>query len=132
MFRWRNYRDYGTGIPGDLFVHLFTGIHFVLDSIGPTRIIATGGIRYWKDGRDVPDVMLALFDYPKTSTHPAHTLMLKVNFADGSGEGQAFRFVGPDGVITIGGGSVTLARRQRPKEPGNSADTFPRRWKRNS
>jgi predicted dehydrogenase len=126
MFRWRNYRDYGTGIPGDLFVHLFTGIHFVLDSIGPTRIIATGGIRYWKDGRDVPDVMLALFDYPKTSTHPAHTLMLKVNFADGSGEGQAFRFVGPDGVITIGGGSVTLARRQRPKEPGHSADTFPK------
>ncbi|HEX2338845.1 MAG TPA: Gfo/Idh/MocA family oxidoreductase [Vicinamibacterales bacterium] len=124
MFRWRNYRDYGTGIPGDLFVHLFSGIHFVLDSLGPTRIIATGGIRYWKDGRDVPDVMLALFDYPKTSTHPAHTLMLKVNFADGSGEGQAFRFVGPDGVITIGGGSVTLARRQRPKEPGHSADTF--------
>jgi predicted dehydrogenase len=126
MFRWRNYRDYGTGIPGDLFVHLFSGIHFVLDSIGPTRIIATGGIRYWKDGRDVPDIMLALFDYPKTATHPAHTLMLKVNFADGSGEGQAFRFVGPDGVITIGGGSVTLARRQRPKEPGHSADTFPK------
>ena len=34
LFRWRNYRDYGTGIPGDLFVHLFTGIHFVLDSLG--------------------------------------------------------------------------------------------------
>ena len=32
LFRWRNYRDYGTGIPGDLFVHLFTGIHFVLDA----------------------------------------------------------------------------------------------------
>jgi predicted dehydrogenase len=126
LFRWRNYKDYGTGIPGDLFVHLFTGIHFVLDSIGPTRIMATGGIRYWKDGRDVPDVMLALFDYPKTSTHPAYTLMLKVNFADGGGEGQAFRFVGPDGMITIGGGAVTLARRDRSKEPGHSADTFPK------
>jgi predicted dehydrogenase len=126
LFRWRNYKDYGTGIPGDLFVHLFTGIHFVLDSIGPTRIMATGGIRYWKDGRDVPDVMLALFDYPKTSSHPAHTLMLKVNFADGGGEGQAFRFVGPDGMLTIGGGSVTLSRRHRSKEPGTSADTFPK------
>ena len=64
LFRWRNYRDYGTGIPGDLFVHLFTGIHFVLDALGPTRAIASGGLRHWNDGRDVPDVMRALYDYP--------------------------------------------------------------------
>src|SRR5436190_10644556 len=109
LFRWRNYRDYGTGIPGDLFVHLFTGIHFVLDAIGPTRAIVTGGLRYWNDGRDVPDVMMALYDYPKTSTHPAFTLSLKVNFAEGAGDSQAFRFVGPDGVLTIGGAGVTLS-----------------------
>jgi predicted dehydrogenase len=125
LFRWRNYRDYGTGIPGDLFVHLFSGIHYVLDSLGPTRIMATGGLRYWTDGRDVPDVMLALYDYPKSASHPAFTLALRVNFAEGAGESQAFRFVGPDGVITIGGGGVTLARRQRSKEPGYTIDTFP-------
>ncbi|MBI4475676.1 MAG: Gfo/Idh/MocA family oxidoreductase, partial [Acidobacteria bacterium] len=126
LFRWRNYRDYGTGIPGDLFVHLFTGIHFVLDAIGPTRVMATGGLRYWTDGRDVPDVMLALYDYPKTAAHPAFTLALKVNFAEGGGENQAFRFVGPEGTLTIGGGAVTLGRRQRSKEPGHTSDTFPK------
>ena len=125
LFRWRNYRDYGTGIPGDLFVHLFSGIHYVLDSIGPTRVMATGGLRYWNDGRDVPDVMLALYDYPKTAAHAAFTLALKVNFAEGAGENQAFRFVGPEGVLTIGGAGVTLARNPRPKEPGYSVDTFP-------
>jgi len=125
LFRWRNYRDYGTGIPGDLFVHLFSGIHYVLDSAGPTRIIATGGLRFWNDGRDVPDVMLALYDYPKSASHPAFTLALRVNFADGSGESQAFRFIGPDGVITIGAPGVTVARRSRPKEPGFTTDTFP-------
>jgi predicted dehydrogenase len=125
LFRWRNYRDYGTGIPGDLFVHLFSGIHYVIDSLGPTRVMATGGLRFWNDGRDVPDVMLALYDYPKTSSHPAFTLALRVNFAEGAGESQAFRFVGPDGVITIGGPGVALARRARPKEPGYTTDTFP-------
>jgi len=125
LFRWRNYRDYGTGIPGDLFVHLFTGIHFVLDSIGPTRVVATGGLRYWKDGRDVPDVMLALYDYPKTGSHPAFTLSLKVNFAEGVGEDQAFHFVGPEGVLTISGSGVTLSRYERPKDPGLTIDTFP-------
>jgi predicted dehydrogenase len=124
LFRWRNYRDYGTGIPGDLFVHLFTGIHFVLDSIGPTRVMATGGLRFWNDGRDVPDVMLGLYDYPKTAAHPAFTLSLKVNFAEGGGEDQAFHFIGPDGVITIGGAGVTLSRHSRPKDPGTTIDTF--------
>ena len=124
LFRWRNYRDYGTGIPGDLFVHLFSGIHFVLDSLGPTRVMATGGLRYWNDGRDVPDVMLALYDYPKTAAHPAFTLALKVNFANGGGNDQAFRFIGPDGMLTIGGGAVTLSRRARPKDPGTTSETF--------
>ncbi len=125
LFRWRNYRDYGTGIPGDLFVHLFSGIHFVLSSDGPTRVFSTGGLRHWNDGRDVPDVMMGLYDYPKTASHPAFTLALRVNFAEGAGESQAFRFVGPEGVITIGGSGVTLARRAAAKEPGYSIDTFP-------
>jgi predicted dehydrogenase len=124
LFRWRNYRDYGTGIPGDLFVHLFTAIHFVVDALGPTRAIAMGGLRYWHDGRDVPDVMVALYDYPKTERHPAFTLSLKVNFAEGAGDNTTFRFVGPEGVLTIGDGSVTLSKRSRASEPGQTAETF--------
>ena len=45
LFRWRNYHDYGTGVAGDLFVHLFSGMHFVTGAIGPTRVYATGGLR---------------------------------------------------------------------------------------
>jgi len=90
----RNYWDYGTGVPGDLFVHLFSGIHFALGSNGPRRVAAMGGLRHWKDGRDAPDVMVGLFDYPATPSHPPFTMSLQVNFADGSGGSQEFRFVG--------------------------------------
>lgn len=37
----------GTGAAGDLFVHLFSGLHRVAESYGPTKIMAIGGIRNW-------------------------------------------------------------------------------------
>ena len=125
FFRWRNYRDYGTGVAGDLFVHLFSGLHFVVGTTGPTRVMATGGTRYWKDGRDVPDVMLALCDYPKTAKTPAFNLALRVNFAAGANESSGFRFIGSEGVMTLSG-VVTVNKKQRAKEPGYTIDTFPK------
>lgn len=113
FFRWRNYRDYGTGVAGDLFVHLFTGIHHALETAGPTEIVAQGGIRYWKDGRDVPDVEFGLYDYPETENHPPFTLALQVNFADGGGGQSSFRFIGDEGIIEVGGRGVKLTRSPR-------------------
>ncbi len=125
LFRWRNYRDYGTGVAGDLFVHLFSGMHFVTGAIGPTRVFATGGLRFWKDGRDVPDVFLGLYDYPATDRHAAFNLALRVNFVSGAGDNSGFRFVGSEGILTIGGG-VTVTKTPRDAEPGYTIDTFPK------
>jgi predicted dehydrogenase len=125
LFRWRNYRDYGTGVAGDLFVHLFSGIHFVLGATGSTRIASMGGLRFWKDGRDVPDVLLGIFDYPATSAHPAFTLTLRVNFVSGSGDSQRFRFVGSEGAMTIASG-VSVSKTPRETEPGYNIETFAR------
>ncbi len=126
LFRWRNYDDYGTGVAGDLFVHLFSGLHLVTGALGPTRIMATGGLRHWKDGRDAADVMLGLFEYPKTSRHPEFTLSLQVNFADGAGESEGFRFVGAEGVMSVSREGVTLSRHTQDPEPGYTIETFPK------
>ena len=122
-FRWRNYRDYGTGVAGDLFVHLFSGMHFILGATGPDRVYATGGTYFWKDGRDVPDLMMGLYDYSKTDHHPAFTLSLRVNFEDGANENYGFNFVGSEGVLSVGN-AVIVKKRPRSKEPGYSIETF--------
>lgn len=123
FFRWRNYQDYGTGVAGDLFVHLFSGMHFVTGAIGPNRVFGSGGLRFWKDGRDVPDILLGLYDYEKTAAHPAFNLQLRVNFVNGAGESSGFTFTGSEGVMTIGNG-VTLSKLPPESDPGTSAGNF--------
>ncbi|HTS45536.1 MAG TPA: Gfo/Idh/MocA family oxidoreductase [Puia sp.] len=110
FFRWRCYRDYGTGVSGDLFVHLFSSLHFIVSSFGPEKIMATGGLRYWKDGREVPDILLGMFDYPQTEKHPAFNLSLRVNFVDGTAENTYLRLVGNEGSMIVEWDKVTLTK----------------------
>jgi predicted dehydrogenase len=110
FFRWRCYKDYGTGVAGDLFVHLFSSLHYITSSMGPNKIMATGGLRYWKDGREAPDILLGMFDYPQSPTHPAFNLSLRVNFVDGTAEGTSLRLVGNEGSLTVDWDKVTLTQ----------------------
>jgi predicted dehydrogenase len=113
FFQWRKWKVYGSGVAGDLFVHLFSGINLITDTHGPTRALATGGLRFWKDGRDIPDVLMALYDYPQ-----GFNVSLHVNFVDGGSESEGFIFTGSEGSMTVNGDGVSLTRVPLPKEPG--------------
>jgi predicted dehydrogenase len=119
FFQWRKWKAYGSGVAGDLFVHLFSGTHFITGAHGPTRAMATGGLRFWKDGRDVPDVMLGLFDYPE-----GFNLSLRVNFVDGGEESEGLIFTGSEGTMEIAGNSVIVSRTPLEKAPGYVIGTF--------
>jgi len=118
FFWWRNYRDFGTGVAGDLFVHLLSGTHFITGSKGPEKIFAAGQTSYWKDGRDVPDIMTGIIQYGDTAEHPAFELTLQVNFISGTGGSESTRFVGEEGVIEIKNGGLTVHHSIMPKAPG--------------
>ena len=121
FFQWRKWKDYGSGVAGDLFVHLFSGTHLITGAKGPTRAMATGGLRFWKDGRDANDVLLALFDYPE-----GFNLSLRVNFVDGGEESEGFLFTGSEGQMEIIGktNSVMVTRSPLASEPGYTVSTF--------
>lgn len=110
FFRWRCYKDYGTGVSGDLFVHLFSSLHYITNSKGPQKIMAMGGLRYWKDGREVPDVLMGMFDYADTPEHPAFNLSLRVNFIDGTADSTYLRLVGNEGSMNVEWDKVTLTK----------------------
>lgn len=92
--RWRAYKDYGEGLPGDLFVHTLTGIHYVLGlDAPPERAQTAGGLFYWKDGRDFPDVMATLYDYPN--------LRVAVLMTQRTNQEEVTRFLGSGGIIEV-------------------------------
>jgi predicted dehydrogenase len=118
FFWWRNYRAFGTGVAGDLFVHLLSGIHVITCSKGPERIFSSGQIAYWKDGRDVPDVMTAIMHYPESPEHPAFEVTLRVNFVSGQGETSTVKFIGSEGVLEMGYNGFTIRHHKMAAAPG--------------
>jgi predicted dehydrogenase len=129
FFWWRNYRDFGTGVAGDLFVHLLSGIHVLTDSKGPEKIFASGQIAYWKDERDVPDVMVAIMHYPECKEHPSFEVMLRVNFISGNGDKGVTRFIGSEGVMEMTDNGFIVTNSIMSKAPGiggwDALDTYP-------
>ena len=98
--RWRCWREYGTGVAGDLLVHLISGMQFVLGiNEVPRRVSAFGGIYRWKDGRDMPDVQAALFEYANVPVYMRLSL--------GTESTEVTRFMGSKGIIELREFSVT-------------------------
>ena len=56
FFRWRCYWDYSGGISTDLFVHLMTTIHYVMDATVPESVIAYGANYRHQKTHEVLDV----------------------------------------------------------------------------
>ena len=92
--RWRCWKEYGTGVAGDLLVHLISGMQRVLGiNEVPKRVSAFGGIYRWKDGRNTPDVHAVLFEYANVPVYMRLTL--------GTESTEVTRFMGSKGVIEL-------------------------------
>jgi predicted dehydrogenase len=99
FFRWRCYQDYSGGIATDLFVHLCTTIHFLMDAKAPARVMAMGELYRWKESRDVPDTLNAILEYPE-----GFTVNLSSSFNNEMQAQAGFQVLGTEGSLTIGDG----------------------------
>jgi predicted dehydrogenase len=123
VFRYRKYWDYSGGITTDLFVHLITSIHFILGATMPSNVVATGGILMRNDGRQVPDTLDALFEYPEGF----HVNMASTFNAEGV-IGNGIHFLGTDGtlVLPLGGSSMTYGIDSHREGYSYSIDSWPK------
>lgn len=121
VFRYRKYWDYSGGISTDLFVHLITSIHFIMDAKMPKSVAANGGILYRHDGREVPDTLDALFDYGDFVVNIAGT------FNSASTAGQGIQLLGTEGSLSIALGANMVEQPESKREGYEySIDSWPK------
>jgi predicted dehydrogenase len=90
--RWRCWKEYGTGVGGDLMVHLISGMMVTLGwNEVPRSATALGGIFRWKDGRNMPDLHVVLFDY--------HGIPVYCRLGLGTETPALARYMGPKGIL---------------------------------
>lgn len=61
---WRTFMEYGNGIMGDMCVHMFDTVRWMLKLGWPKNIVSTGGIYVQKEGKsNITDTQSAIFEY---------------------------------------------------------------------
>ncbi len=70
---WRTFMEYGNGIMGDMCVHMFDTVRWMLQLGWPKRISSTGGIYVQKDGKsNIADTQSAMFEYEELTCNWQH------------------------------------------------------------
>jgi predicted dehydrogenase len=78
FFRFRKYWDYSGGIATDLFYHVVAPLNICWgEAQFPHKVMASGGIYVFKDGREVPDTFHLIAEFPK-----GHSLVLSSSMAN--------------------------------------------------
>ena len=95
-YGWRNYWDYGNGMSGELLSNEFDMVNSIMDLGIPETAIATGGLYYHRNNREVPDVFQAAFEYPDR----ALTLLYSGTLSSGIPRGTLF--MGRDASLELG------------------------------
>lgn len=117
--RWRCWKEYGTGVAGDLLVHLISGMMFMLDMNQPPRqATSVGGIRRWKDGRNMPDVHAVLYYYGELPVY------MRLNL--GTEIPETYRIQGSKGILEVTGSALSFTPQSgKDQYPSYYASSFP-------
>lgn len=101
FYNWTKFFDYDTGLIGQLFSHEFDAINQLLGIGIPASAMSSGGIYYWKDNRDMADVLQCTLEFPEKDM----TLLYSATLSSGRNRGRVI--MGHDASMEIGN-SITV------------------------
>lgn len=99
FFRWRCWWEYSGGVTTDLFVHMLSQLHEVMNVTGPKSAVSLGGIYRWDDGRSVPDVMNSIYEYPNNFIADLYVNLGNARVPHG------ITIMGTERTLVLGGGN---------------------------
>ena len=102
-YNWTKWFTYDIGLLGQLFTHEFDAVNQLLGIGIPESVMSSGGIYYWKDNREIPDVLHCVFQYPQKDL----TLFYSADLASSRDRGRIF--MGHDASMELGGSMVIKA-----------------------
>jgi predicted dehydrogenase len=104
---WRLYRASSQGLMAELGSHQMDVANWVLGT-PPVRVLASGGIDYWRDGREVADNVFCIYDYelpaPSQAGSPAKPHRVRVAYSslcNNAYEGAAELVMGTRGTLYL-------------------------------
>ena len=95
-YNWVKWFAYDSGVIGQLFTHEYDAVNQLLRIGIPHSAVASGGIYYWKDNREIPDSLHVVFEYPNKDL----TLLYSANLACSKNRGRVF--MGHDASMELG------------------------------
>ncbi len=94
-FNWQRFNEFGSGVTGSQFSHFYDCVNQVLNLGIPEYVAALGGTYYFKDARDIPDVLNCIFNYPKRGLSLTYDCTLK------NSKFRGITFMGTDATMEI-------------------------------
>ena len=99
---WRLYRDYSAGLMAELGSHQMDVVNWFLGT-HPKRVMASGGIDHFRDGREVFDNISCLYEYEiRSATGQSSTVRVNyTSLCNNAYEGAAELIMGTKGSLYL-------------------------------
>ena len=124
---WRLYKKFSGGLMAELGSHQLDVANWLLGTT-PSRVIASGGIDYWRDGREVADNVFCVYEYEVASKGTAagaaglepdrHTVRVTYSsLCNNAYEGASELVLGTRGSLFLTSTKGLFYRERLPEEP---------------